>query len=136
MRIFLSLLLLLALAGVSSGQNEQVKRTQRAAVGSDGVQRIDVTAGEYFFDPARIIVRVNVPVELRIRRERGLVSHDFVIEAPEAGMEIREGLEPETKSIRFTPLKTGRYPFYCDKRFLFFPSHREQGMEGVIEVVE
>ena len=30
----------------------------------------------------------------------------------------------------------GRYAFYCTNKLLFMPSHRQQGMEGVIEVVE
>ena len=26
--------------------------------------------------------------------------------------------------------KPGTYSFYCDKQLLFFPNHREEGMEG------
>lgn len=59
-----------------------------------------------------------------------------MIKKPDADIDIRESLDPEPKIIRFTPKKIGKYPFYCDKRFLFFKSHRERGMEGTIEVVE
>jgi plastocyanin len=38
--------------------------------------------------------------------------------------------------IKFTPTKIGKYAMYCDKKLLWFKSHRERGMEGVIEVVE
>jgi hypothetical protein len=40
------------------------------------------------------------------------------------------------KVIKFAPTKTGIYPFFCDKKFLMFKSHRERGMEGTLEVVE
>lgn len=36
----------------------------------------------------------------------------------------------------FTTTKPGKYPFYCDKKLLFMDSHREKGMEGILEVVE
>jgi plastocyanin domain-containing protein len=58
-----------------------------------------------------------------------------VIHEPDAGIDINESMGKEPK-VTFTPKKVGKYPFYCDKRFLFFKSHRERGMEGVLEVVE
>jgi hypothetical protein len=75
-------------------------------------------------------------VELIVKKEPGITPHDIVINAPEAGINFKEDLTTEPKIIRFTPLKTGKYPMYCSKRFLFFKSHRERGMEGVLEVVE
>jgi len=107
-----------------------------ATVGKDGVQKIEVLAGEYFFDPNYIVVKVNVPVEIKIKKEPSIVSHTFVIKAPDAGMDIHESLSSEPKIVKFTPTKTGTYPFYCDKKLLFFESHREKGMEGTIEVTE
>jgi plastocyanin domain-containing protein len=107
-----------------------------ATVDKDGVQRIEMLAGEYFFDPNYIIVKVNVPVEITIKKEPYIVPHAFVIKAPDAGMDIHESLSSEPKIIKFTPTKTGKYPFYCDKKFLFFESHREKGMEGTIEVTD
>ena len=107
-----------------------------ATVDKDGVQKIEVLAGEYFFDPNYIVVKVNVPVEIKIKKEPSIVSHTFVIKAPDAGMDIHESLSSEPKIVKFTPTKTGTYPFYCDKKLLFFESHREKGMEGTIEVTE
>jgi plastocyanin len=49
---------------------------------------------------------------------------------------IDEQISTEPKIIKFTPTKTGKFPFYCDKKLLFFKSHRERGMEGIIEVTE
>jgi plastocyanin domain-containing protein len=107
-----------------------------ATVDKDGVQRIEMLAGEYFFDPNYIVVKVNVPVEIKIKKEPTIVPHRFITKAPEAGMDIYESLSSEPKVIRFTPTKVGKYPFYCDKKFIFSKSHREKGMEGVIEVIE
>ncbi|HXX57620.1 MAG TPA: cupredoxin domain-containing protein [Thermodesulfovibrionales bacterium] len=105
-----------------------------AVVDTDGVQKVAVLAGEYFFDPDHIIVTVNVPVEIYIRKEAGATPHAFVLKAPDAGMDINESLSTEPKKITFRPTKTGNYPFYCDKKLLFFKSHRERGMEGILEV--
>lgn len=101
----------------------------------DGVQRIEILSGEYFFKPAHIIVKVNAPVEITIKKEPGIVPHNIVLKAPEAGIDISESIDNKPKTIRFTPLKTGTYTFYCDKKLLFMKSHREKGMEGVLEVV-
>jgi len=120
----------------SVGVAEAQKKQFVATVDKDGVQRIEVLAGEYFFDPNYIIVKVNVPVEIEIKKEPTIIPHAFVIKAPDAGMDIHESLSSEPKIIKFTPTKTGKYPFYCDKKFLFFESHREKGMEGTIEVIE
>ncbi len=107
-----------------------------APVGQDGVQRVEILAGEYYFNPNYIILKVNVPTELKIKKESGGVPHDIVLNAPEAGMDIAESISTEPKIIKFTPIKTGKFPFYCSKKFLFFKSHRERGMEGVIEVIQ
>ncbi|MGO9612749.1 MAG: cupredoxin domain-containing protein [Dissulfurispiraceae bacterium] len=105
-----------------------------ATIEPDGVQRVTVLAGEYFFKPNHIVVKAAVPVEITIKKEPSVAPHDFVIKVPEAGIDILESLSTEPKVIRFTPSKPGSYPFYCDKKLLFFKSHRAQGMEGVLEV--
>ncbi|MBI5741117.1 MAG: cupredoxin domain-containing protein [Nitrospirae bacterium] len=107
-----------------------------AAVGADGVQRAEITGGEYFFRPSHIIVKKDVPVEVSVKKESGIVPHNLVISAPEAGMDIKESMSSETKAVRFTPTKAGKYPFYCDKKLPFAKSHREKGMEGILEVTE
>lgn len=107
-----------------------------ATIGEDGVQRVEMVGGGYFYKPNHIIVKVNVPVELKVKKEGGIVPHDLVIDAPDAGIAVRESLSSEPKVIRITPTKVGKYPFYCSKKPPFFKSHREKGMEGVLEVVE
>jgi plastocyanin domain-containing protein len=102
----------------------------------NGVQKVDIIGGEYFFIPDHITVKVNIPVELRVWKEKGFIPHNFVINAPEAGIQIRLSLSNTPQAIRFTPLMTGNYPFYCDKKFLFFKSHREKGMKGTLRIIE
>jgi len=107
-----------------------------ASIGTDGVQRVEMVGGSYFFDPNYVIVKVNVPVEIKVKKESGMVPHDFVLKAPEAGIDVRVDLGKEPQTIRFTPTKVGEYPFYCAKKLLFFESHREKGMKGILKVQE
>ena len=110
--------------------------TSHGTIDDDGVQRVVILGGGYFFKPDHIIVKVNVPVEMVIRKEDGFIPHNFIIDAPEAGIEVNEGMSSDPKVVRFTPTKVGMYPYYCSKKLLFFDDHREKGMEGVLEVVE
>ncbi|MFZ2197022.1 MAG: cupredoxin domain-containing protein [Thermodesulfovibrionales bacterium] len=112
------------------------KNIFKASVDSDGVQRVKILAGSYFFDPGYVIVKVNIPVELTVVKEPEITPHVFAIKEPGAGLDIEESLSAEPKTIKFTPNKVGKYQFYCPKKLPFFKSHREQGMEGIIEVVE
>jgi plastocyanin domain-containing protein len=107
-----------------------------ATIAADGVQHARIEGGGYFFKPNRVIVKVNVPVELAVSVESGLIPHTLVIQAPEAGIAVDEKLSSDARTIRFTPTAAGKYPFYCKNKLLFFKSHREKGMEGVLEVVE
>jgi len=52
-----------------------------ATVDQDGVQRIEVLAGEYFFKPNHIVVKAAAPVEITIKKEPSIAPHDFVIRA-------------------------------------------------------
>jgi plastocyanin domain-containing protein len=110
-----------------------------ATVDADGVQRVAVTGGEYYFDPNYIVVKVNVPVELKVKKaddSSGFIPHSIIVKAPEAGIDFKESLSKDPKAVRFTPTKVGKYPLYCDKKSPFGKTHREKGMEGTIEVVE
>lgn len=111
----------------------EVNRAE-AALGADGIQRVEVLGGGYFYNPNYIIVKVNVPVEITYKREAGFVPHDFAIKAPEAGIDFSESMDTAPKVVKFTPTKPGVYPFYCTKKLLFSTSHRDKGMKGVLEV--
>jgi plastocyanin domain-containing protein len=110
--------------------------TYQSAIAADGVQHVRIEGGSYFFKPNRVIVKVNVPVELMISVETGLIPHTFVIQSPEAGIAVDQSLSSDAKTIRFIPTAIGKYNFYCKNKLLFFKSHREKGMKGVLEVVE
>jgi len=127
-----TILLLVFLANNARTEEKKVV----ASIGTDGVQRVEIVGGSYFFDPNYVIVKVNVPVEIKVKKESGMVPHDFVLKAPEAGIDVRVDLGKEPQTIRFTPTKVGEYPFYCAKKLLFFESHREKGMKGILKVEE
>jgi plastocyanin len=112
----------------------ETQGTLRTVSADDSAAQLRIVAGEYF-KPMRLTVKANKPVELVVSREAGIVPHNFVIDAPAAGISIKEDLSAEPRKIVFTPTAAGVYPFYCDKKLLFFASHREKGMEGVLEVV-
>ena len=131
----LSVVTILLLVFLANNARTEEKKVV-ASIGADGVQRVEVVGGSYFFDPNYVIVKVNVPVEMKIRKESGMVPHNFVLKAPEAGMDVTVDLGKEPQTIRFTPTKVGEYPFYCDKKLLFFESHREKGMKGILKVQE
>lgn len=133
--MFLLGCLCLLLAGSAVNFAQDQKEVHVAKVDQDGVQRVRIVGGGYFFKPYHIIVKVNVPVELSASREAGIVPHNLVIKAPEAGVAVDEELTTETKKIAFTATAVGKYPLYCSNKLLFFASHRERGMEGVLEVV-
>ena len=120
------------LAGIASGQEKRIV----VPIDSDGIQRVDVLGGSYFFDPNYLVVKVNVPVEMKIRKESGMVPHNIVLKAPEAGININEDMSTDGKIIKFTPTKAGKYQFTCEKKLLFFESHKDKGMVGTLEVVE
>lgn len=122
--------LLISLAAPAGADNPFV-----ANIGADGIQRIDMVAGSYFFKPNYISVKAKVPVEITIRKESGLTPHSFVLNAPEVGIKIKEDLSTEPKVIRFTAQKPGKYEFSCDKKKPFGKSHLDEGMKGILEVV-
>jgi len=124
-----------AAAGESHSHEAMKEKRVVAAVGADGVQRAEVVGGGYYFDPNYIVVKVNVPVELKVRKASGYVPHDIVVKSPEAGINFSESLGSEPKSIKFTPTAVGKYAMYCSKKLPFAKSHRDRGMEGTIEVV-
>ncbi|RJQ47186.1 MAG: quinol oxidase [Nitrospiraceae bacterium] len=124
-------------AGTAHGGGSAGKQTiYTATVDKDGIQKVEISGSDYYFDPDHIVVKKDIPVEFTVRKMSGIIPHNIVIESPEASMNIRETISRDPRVIRFTPTKTGTYPFFCDKKFLFFPSHRKKGMEGILEVVE
>ncbi len=130
--------LIIIIAGtllMSAAWGVETRDVFTATVDSSGVQKVEMVGGSYYFKPNDVIVKVNLPVEITIKKEPGIIPHNIVLHAPEAGIDFKVELSTEPKVIKFTPTKVGKYPFYCSKRFLFW-THRAKGMEGVLEVVE
>lgn len=138
--VIFSVLCLLPALATSAGAAEDSSTNQEkrvvASAGEDGVQRVEVIGGEYYFEPNYIVVQVNKPVELSIRKPGWFIPHNIIVKAPEAGIDFDVAMGNEFKPIRFTPTRTGKYVMYCDKSFLWFETHQHKGMEGIIEVVE
>jgi plastocyanin domain-containing protein len=135
-RIFgLAAIFAAALAVPTLAENSTAGDTVQAVIDTEGKQRVEIVGGSYFFEPRHIIVKVNIPTELSVRRESGIVPHTFVMKIPEAGVMIDETLSTDAKTFVFTPVAVGKYTFYCRNKLLFFKSHQEKGMEGVLEVV-
>jgi plastocyanin len=139
MRLFIATIALLV-AGCQTTDKEQTAakppaEKQTAKADKDGVQRIKLVGGSYFFKPAHIVVKAGVPVELLASKEAGMAPHNLVIKAPEAGIAIEEELATEPRKIAFTAKKPGKYEFYCSKKPPLLASHRERGMVGVLEVI-
>ena len=100
-------------------------------------QMINVVLGSYYIKPDKITVKVGQPVTLNLINDASVVPHDLVIKAPSAGIDIAMDVPAGKKaSVTFTPSKVGRYEMICDKKLMFFKSHKDKGMHGTLEVVE
>ena len=128
--------IVLFVAGAALAEDKPAVKRFVATIDKDGYQRVEMTAGEYYFDPAVVVVKVNVPVELTIKKAGGITPHNLTMKAPEADLDFSIDLSSEPKKVSFMATKTGSYPFECSKKLLFFKSHKERGMHGVLEVVE
>ena len=126
-------LLVLVLPG--PGQDPPAEGTA-AVVGSEGVQRIEIAGGDYYFNPSVITLKVNVPVEIAVYKAGGRKPHKIRARSPEAGIDFSATLHKTPRVIRFTPTKPGDYPFWCPMHFPFTKSHRAHGMIGTFRVVE
>ena len=102
---------------------------------ADGVQRAVVEADSYDFAPRHLIVKAGQPVELTFKSLTWLVPHNIVIDDLRSGLAIHEEIPAgESVTVKFTPMVPGSFAIYCNKKLPFFKSHREKGMEGVLEV--
>ena len=92
---------------------------------------IVINMESYVYSPSEITVAVGKPFTLTLNNESFLVPHNFLLDDPNGvrilDADISSG-ESQTHTLTLTEL--GIYPFYCDKQLLFFPTHREEGMEG------
>lgn len=124
---------------VGSDKVKPKEVVETAVGGEDGVQRASLVAkrGGYFFTPDRIILKQGVKTELTFFQKGWAFRHHIVMDSPGAGMKFLKYMTGEPRVIVFTPTRTGEFPVWCDaKIFWLFGSHRERGMEAIIEVIK
>jgi uncharacterized cupredoxin-like copper-binding protein len=100
-----------------------------------GPRVIEVILDSYSITPDRIVVNVNEPVTLKVTNKATLTPHDLIIKAPEAGIDVAVDLHAgKSGEATFTPTRAGTYEILCNKKLLFFKSHKDKGMHGVLVV--
>ena len=135
--LWLAVLLGCVLPGFSSGvalgeDDQEILVLQPDA---DGIQRAFIVLDSYAYTPSHISVEAGAPVEFQLENQSFLTPHNFIIDHPESGLQQDVNVDAgDSMTIRFLAENPGTYTFYCDKQLLFFPSHREEGMEGRLEV--
>jgi heme/copper-type cytochrome/quinol oxidase subunit 2 len=102
---------------------------------SDGVQRTTVILDSYSYQPGHLVVEKGKPVELTLKSVTTLTPHNFIIKDPAGSLSVEQDVSAgKTGILKFTPVQSGTFPIYCDKRLWPLPSHRDKGMEGKLEV--
>ena len=102
---------------------------------ADGIQRAFIVLDSYAYTPSQISVEAGAPIEFQLENQSFLTPHNFIIDHPEADLRQDVNVDAgDSMTIQFLVRTPGTYTFYCDKQLLFFPSHREEGMEGRLEV--
>jgi len=98
-------------------------------------QVISVKLDSFKIIPSQITVKANQPVTLKVKNDAWFISHDLVIKAPDAGIDIKVNLAGgESGEATFTPTKPGSYKMYCDKKSPGGETHDEKGMHGTLIV--
>ena len=120
-------------SGVAFGDTDQEVLVLQP--GGDGIQRAFIVLDSYAYTPSHISIQAGEPVEFRLENQSFLTPHNFIMDHPDAGLQQDVNVDAgDDVTIRFVAQVPGTYIFYCDKQLLFFPSHREEGMEGFLEV--
>lgn len=90
-----------------------------------GAKQINVQAGEFVFDPSRIEIRADEPVNIRLVN-RGALLHDLTVE----GLAFQVSAVPgERATAGLEAAEPGSYRFLCT-----VPGHAEAGMVGTLVV--
>ncbi len=132
--VILLLALLFAPSGAPAGQAAKV---------------VSLTAKEFSFTPAKIMVKVGQRLQFRLTNN-GKMDHEFLSTLFKAAEDVEiktEGIKVEadeveeveveaghTAIIELTPKRTGKFAFWCAEKFEG-KLHRDLGMKGTITVV-
>ncbi|TKB88919.1 MAG: quinol oxidase [Nitrospira sp.] len=105
------------------------------SISPDGVQRATVILDSYSYSPNHLVVESGTPVELTLTSRTTFIPHNFVMQELSAGISIEQDVGAgKTVIAKLVPTHPGLFPFFCDKRLWPMPSHRDKGMEGLLEV--
>ena len=86
-----------------------VAAADHSALAQGNEQVVRITAERFFFRPDNVTVKAGIPTVLELFSKD--VMHGF--NCPDLG--IRSDIPPhKVTTIRFTPKKTGTFPFRCD----------------------
>ena len=106
-----------------------------AQADDQGIQRATIIMDSYSYSPNELSVEAGKPVELTLRNAATFTPHTFHLADPASGLHVHAEVSAgESQTVSFTPNQRGTFTFYCEKRLLFFKSHRERGQEGHLEV--
>ncbi|MGH8456129.1 MAG: cupredoxin domain-containing protein [Stenotrophobium sp.] len=98
-----------------------------AAASAEKVKVIKVVAKRFEFIPSEITLKKGVPVEFEI------TTQDVVMGFSAPDLKQRADVLPQQVAwVRFTPDKTGTFPFLCD----IFCGTGHENMNGTIKVVD
>ena len=127
-RFLVGLVLPMILGGAMSSATAQEPLPQSDESNSGSIV---INMESYVYSPSEITVAVGKPFTLKLNNASFLVPHNFLLDDPN-GVRILDAdiSSGENQTHTLTLTKLGIYPFYCDKQLLFFPTHREEGMEG------
>lgn len=137
LRFLLLFLILGAVVSVAVNAAEESRSSQPTIVtfGEDGVQRVTIVLDSYSYSPDHIVVQAGKPVELILTSITTIIPHNFVLKDGASELSVERDVSAgKTLTVQFAPTQRGVFAFYCDKKLLFFASHREKGMEGKLEV--
>lgn len=94
-------------------------------------QEIAIDMESYAFMPSEITIDAGQAMTLTLHNQSFLVPHNFLLDDPHGARVLEADISSgESQSFSMTLTEPGVYPFYCEKQLFFFPSHREEGMEG------
>ncbi|MDR4484229.1 MAG: cupredoxin domain-containing protein [Nitrospirales bacterium] len=130
-QLMLGLVVVIGYWSFSYNLYAQISESSSPVVEEPFGQQVMISMESYVFTPSEVMVKMGKPLTLTLSNQSFLVPHNFLLDDP-SGMrlvdvDISSG---DTKAVTLTLTEPGIYPFYCDKQLLFFPTHREQGMEG------
>ncbi|HSW87829.1 MAG TPA: plastocyanin/azurin family copper-binding protein [Candidatus Saccharimonadales bacterium] len=104
------------------------QQTQQIMLGSStsiSEKTFNITAGNFFFVPNKIIVNKGDKVTFVIINAGGL--HDIVID--ELGVKSSLSKTAQTQTVIFIATKKGSFTYYCN-----VPGHKAKGMMGTLVV--